>query len=106
MRLAYAFSALLLAACSHQQGTDFAPASAEQIRVGVSTKATVERLLGQPYNRVAKGGEETWTYSHMNMDSTKSVGAGMMSVPIVGPLVYLATGAYNPVSASQFKEAT
>lgn len=106
MRLIYAFSALAIAACSHQQGSDFTPSNAEQIRVGVSTKATVERLLGPPFNRYVKGGEETWTYSHMNMDATKSVGAGMLGVPVVGSIIYLATGAYNPTSNTDFKEAT
>lgn len=82
---------LCLSACVPQQGQNFSAAGAQQIRIGVSTRATVEQALGPPLTRNIKGDDEAWTYSYTGTDATGAiVGSSAASVvPIVGPLLSL-----------------
>ena len=97
----FVLSLLLLLSCTSQQGHDFAVNNTDQIKVGVTDKVTVERLLGPPLNKSIKGPDETWVYSYSATDTTAGavMGGGMM-VPIVGPLIYMG-GLNTPITSDQ-----
>jgi len=54
--------------CTSTAGRKFDIHAARQIKEGTSTKADVERLLGQPYgtNRLVDG-TENWTYTYITV---------------------------------------
>lgn len=65
-----------LAACTTTNGRKVDMDGARQIKEGVTSKAEVGRLLGQPYstNRLADGTENwLWSYSEMTQAGTLSL---------------------------------
>jgi outer membrane protein assembly factor BamE (lipoprotein component of BamABCDE complex) len=90
-----------LSSCTSKQGQDFAATNADQIRVGVTNKATVQSLLGPPLNTNIKGPDETWAYSYSATDTSAVYGTTVGGlIPIVGPLVAL--GSMNsPITSDQ-----
>ena len=62
-------SILLLAACTHEDGTNVTPAQLSQFQKGVTTEQQVEAALGRPVNVVTSDdGTRTVVYSHAVTD--------------------------------------
>jgi outer membrane protein assembly factor BamE (lipoprotein component of BamABCDE complex) len=93
---------LFLSSCASNQGQDFAATNTEQIRIGVTDKDTVQRLLGPPLSTNIIGADETWGYSYSATNSTGTIAGLTMGavIPVVGPLVTLGT-MNSPVTTDQ-----
>jgi outer membrane protein assembly factor BamE (lipoprotein component of BamABCDE complex) len=80
---------LFLSACVSKQGQDFSAVGAEQIKIGTTSKTTVEQLLGPPLTKDIKGVDESWGYSYAATDASNAVAGSSIAagVPIVGPLL-------------------
>jgi outer membrane protein assembly factor BamE (lipoprotein component of BamABCDE complex) len=83
------FVLLLLTSCVSKQGQDFSAAGAEQIRVGVSTRGSVEQAMGSPLTRDIKGDNEMWVYSYAATDASGAIAGTSLAtaIPFIGPLV-------------------
>ena len=68
----YVWFCLVLAGCStNSGGQQFSTDAARQIHVGIP-KSSVQTLLGAPLNRSVVNGEETWTYSYVESNTSVS----------------------------------
>ena len=74
---------LLLLGCG-TSGKDFSLDTAQQIKLGVTDKATVVRYLGQPQARSRNNADENWTYSYNEISSSVSPVA---FIPFVGSFI-------------------
>jgi outer membrane protein assembly factor BamE (lipoprotein component of BamABCDE complex) len=80
---------LCLLGCSnsHQIGQQFSLQAADQIRPGVTNKATVQQLLGPPTSRaMAANNEEQWVYISMTSNANTSAANYIPVVNMVAPV--------------------
>jgi len=85
----YLWLCFLLAGCStNSGGQQFSSDAAKQIHVG-TPKSAVQTLLGAPFTRSVANGEETWTYSYVESNTSVSP---VSLIPYVG---MVAGGATN-----------
>jgi hypothetical protein len=68
---------LLVSACNATSGEKFSSSAARDIKPGITTKETVESLLGQPVQRMAlANGDETWIYDYSVQDNSDFAARG------------------------------
>ena len=90
-QVACACALAALAACTGHYGQKFSVSNAAQIQSGVSTKASVEQALGEPFRRdTGANGDETWTYVY---NSTTVAPAATAFIPFIGPMLPNSTNA-------------
>ena len=84
-------TALLFTGCiSSSFGTKMSQGQVDQIKKGVSTKADVETILGQPVNTSMIGdGRRVMTYSYFAQSARAK---GQSFIPYLGPFIGGATG--------------
>ncbi len=54
-------SVVLIAGCA-TVGHDFATQNVDQIQIGQTSRADIERMFGEPWRTGLKDGQRTWTY--------------------------------------------
>ena len=80
-------AAVSLGGCSSisEIGENFSDSSANQIRVGKTSKAAIEKNLGSPRNQeTTANGEEVWTYEFNRSTSVFNPAGVLLSTSILG----------------------